>query len=300
MSAPGRAEAPPRMRAWLRAARPRTLGASLIPVAVGGALAHAEGALRPGVWAGCAAAALALQVGVNLANDAQDFLSGIDTGARRGPARATQAGWLPAGDVLRAAHACFALAAALGAWLAWVGGWPILAVGVLSIGAALGYSAGPFPLASHGLGELAAFAFFGVVAVTGSTYLHTQAISAAALAASVPIGCLAAALMAVNNLRDLETDRVAGKRTLAVRLGPRLTRAGYAALVAAAFAAAPLIAAATGRRLALLPWLALPLAALTVRALARARTGAAFNRALAGTARLHTVYGALLAAGIAA
>ena len=283
---------------WTLAARPRTLGASIVPVLVGSAVAASQGAQRPGVTALCLAAAVLLQVGTNLANDALDFVRGIDTEERIGPARVTQAGWLSARAVLAAAAAAFALAAVCGALLVSVGGWPILAIGVLSIAAGAGYSGGPYPLATHGLGEVAAFVFFGVVAVTGTAFLHLDALSARAVAVSLPTGALVAGLMLVNNVRDLASDRAAGKRTLAVRLGDARARATYVALLGSAYLWLLPLALATRNVALLLPALSLPLALPLVRSLRRAHGAADFNRALAGTARLHAVFGLLLAGGV--
>ncbi len=295
---PDSAPAPGRLGVWALATRPRTLGASIVPVLVGSALAAASGARRPGVTALCLAAAVLLQVGTNLANDALDFMRGIDTKERLGPVRVTQAGWLSARAVLAGAALCFGLAAACGALLVSVGGWPILAIGLASIAAGVGYSGGPYPLATHGLGEVAAFVFFGVVAVTGTAFLHSDTLSAEAVALSLPIGALVAGLMLVNNVRDLESDRAAGKRTLAVRLGDARARATYTALVGAAYVWLAPLALATGDGALLLPAASLPLALGLVRGLQRANDAADFGDALTGTARLHALFGLLLAGGV--
>jgi len=286
--------------AWWRAARPRTLGASLVPVAVGTAVAHAQGVLRPGVGLACAAVALLLQVAANWANDAQDFLGGVDTGARRGSARAAQSGWIAPQALLRGALLLVAGAAAIGAWLVSVGGAVILLVGLLACAAALGYSGGPFPLAAHGLGEVAAFLFFGIVAVVGTSYLHAGFVSGLALVASLPVGALVTGIMVVNNLRDIETDAAAGRRTLAVRFGERATRGLFAALLLSAFAIPPLLWLGHGAGPGVIASLAAaPLAARAWRSLRFARDGAGFESALGGVARLHAAFGALFAAGIA-
>lgn len=300
MSTPAAAIArPSSARVWLHAARPRTLGASLVPVAVGSAAATELGDFHLWVFLLCAGVALLLQVATNLANDALDFMGGVDTRERRGPLRVTQAGWLDPASVLRAAIACLALAALLAIALVLRGGWPILLIGAISLLAAYAYSAGPVPLSSLGLGELAAFVFFGLVAVTGTAYLHTLGWSPFALIASVPIAALVTALMAVNNLRDIQTDRASGKRTLAVRMGAPATRALFAGLVVLAFAAAPALLLEPRTSVAvLLPLLALPLAVALVQKLVKARTGDEFNLALVSTARLHALYGLLLVAGI--
>jgi 1,4-dihydroxy-2-naphthoate octaprenyltransferase len=291
---------PSPVRAWWSAIRPRTLGASLVPVAVGASLASAEGELRPAVALACALAALALQIGTNLVNDALDFLHRIDTPERLGPTRVTLAGWLSARAVLGGAGLAFAAALACGVYLVAVGGAPILWIGLASLLAAVGYSAGPFPLASHGLGELAAFVFFGVVAVAGSAYLHLDRLSGTALVASLPIAALVSAIMAVNNLRDIDTDLRSGKRTLAVRIGAPAARRMYAGLVASAYAGTLALAALLGSAWLLLPLASAPLALGAVRQLHQARGGPEFNLALARTARLHAVYGALLCVGLVA
>jgi 1,4-dihydroxy-2-naphthoate octaprenyltransferase len=286
-------------RAWILAVRPKTLGASIVPVAVGSAVAKIEGEFQPAIAFACLAAALLLQVAANLINDVIDFLKGIDTEVRRGPRRVTQHGLIPAPTVLRAAGLATALAACVGAYLVWSGGLPILVIGITAILAAAAYSAGPFPLASHGLGELAAFVFFGVIAVTGTTYLHTGCFSSCAFLASLPVAALVTNLMVVNNLRDIESDRAVGKRTLAVRVGERATRAGYGGLLGLAYAGPLLLWVEEPTRLGIfLPWLSLPLAASLGLGIVRARESEAFERALAGTARLHLVYGALLVAGL--
>jgi 1,4-dihydroxy-2-naphthoate polyprenyltransferase len=290
---------PPLPQVWLAALRPRTLVASLVPVAVGSALASAEGALQPLVALVCAFAALALQIATNLANDAFDFMHQIDSAARLGPVRVTQAGWLTPRQVLAATGVALGVAAVAGLYLVSIGGLPIFAIGVASMLGALAYSAGPWPLASLGLGEVSAFLFFGVIAVTGTHYLHTGAFSAAAFGTSIPVAALVALIMAVNNLRDVDTDRAAGKRTLAVRIGAQAARQLCIGLVALAFAwtlGLGLVRAAPG---ALLPWLALPLALFLLRDVQRAQAGIEFNQALAGAARLHAVYGMLFALGLA-
>jgi 1,4-dihydroxy-2-naphthoate octaprenyltransferase len=289
---------PGKPRALLQATRPRTLGASLVPVCVGSALAHAQGAFDPCVFAACALAALALQIAANLANDALDFMRGVDAGDRLGPPRATAQGWLGAREVLAATGVALAIALAAGAALVARGGWPILAIGLASMLGALAYSAGPFALSARGLGELAAFAFFGPIAVAGTHYLHALRFSPGALATALPIGALVANVMLINNLRDVASDARAGKRTLAVRIGLGRASALYAALVALAFASALGVAwwidAGAGLALA-----SAPLALDAARRVLRCRSGAGYAAELLGTARLHTVFGALYALGIA-
>jgi len=211
----------PAWRAWLLAARPRTLAVSVAPVAVGSAVAVSEGGARAGPALAALAGALLLQVGSNFANDLFDFEKGVDTEARIGPARATQLGLLSPRQMRLGTAAVFAAAAGVGLILVWMAGWPVAVVGAVSILAAVTYTGGPWPFGYHGLGEVAVFGFFGVVAVVGTDYVQTLALSGRALAASVPVGALATAILVVNNVRDIESDRRAGKRTLSVRLGRR-------------------------------------------------------------------------------
>ena len=290
-----------RGRAWLLAARPKTLPAAVSPVLVGAAAAQGDGvfALLPAIAA--LAGALLLQIGVNLANDYFDFKGGIDAPDRKGPLRVTQAGLIPPGQVRLATAGTLAAAALVGVYLVARGGVPILAVGVASILSALAYSGGPWPLASHGVADLFVFVFFGPVAVCGTYFVQAGALPPAAAAVSVGPGLLITAILVVNNLRDIETDARAGKRTLAVRLGARGALAEYVLLLAGAYAAPPLLlAAGAGGPLLLLPLASAPLALPLVRTLARRREeGPAMNAALAGTARLTLVYCLLLAVGLA-
>ncbi len=287
--------------AWLAAARPPTLLAALAPIAVGTAAAAAEGAARPGIAALALATALALQIAANFANDLFDFEKGADTEERRGPPRALQSGWLDAREMRAGIGLAVGVATLCGLGLVAVGGWPIAAAGSFSLAAALAYTGGPWPLGYHGLGDACVFVFFGVVGVVGSHYVQAGVLSPLAFAASLPVGLLVTAILVVNNLRDLDSDARAGKRTLAVRLGERTTRAYYAALLALAFAV-PIALALSGviSPIALLPLLTLPLALRLAREVGRASDGASWNAALAGTARLAALFALLFAAGIAA
>ncbi|MGE0711168.1 MAG: 1,4-dihydroxy-2-naphthoate polyprenyltransferase [Planctomycetota bacterium] len=292
-------EAPPvrAAAAWWAAARPATLSLGALPVVVATALAHADGRAAPLPALAALAGALAIQVGTNLHNDAADAQRGADGPDRLGPPRATQRGWLSAAQVRRGAALAFALAVVAGAYLSWTAGWPLLVIGVASIACGLAYTGGPFPLAYLGLGDPFVLLFFGVVATCGAYYVQAGAVPAHVIAASLPIGLLATAVLVVNNLRDRAGDARAGKRTLAVRLGARLARAEYALCVLGAFAA-PL--AAWGLDLAPRGWLlalvALPLGLWQVAKLTRL-DGAALNPELGATARLQLVYGLLLAGG---
>lgn len=287
-----------KLGAWLLASRPRTLVAGLVPVVVGTAIAAYDGVSRPGVAALAALTALLLQITANLANDVFDFERGADDAARLGPPRAVATGLLSAREVRRATGIAVAAAAVSGLGLVWIGGWPVALAGAASLIAAIAYTGGPWPLGYHGLGDLCTFVFFGVVGVAGSYYVQAGALSSLALAASIPIGCLVTAILVVNNVRDLETDARAGKRTLAVRMGRRATRVYYAALLGSAYAGALALGLAyDAPRAALLPLASVVLAIPLVRTVATKGDGPALNAALAGTARLAGAFGLLFALG---
>jgi len=286
---------------WIAAIRPRTLPVAIAPVIVGTALAWQEqGTVSMAVLLVAALAALLIQAGTNLHNDVADFeRGGDDPGTRLGPPRATAEGWLAPATVQRAAIGVFAAAAVVGAWLVWRGGWPILAVGVASLACGWAYSGGPRPIAYSPVGELFVWLFFGVVAVGGSYYLHAGDLSLSALAAGAVLGLPAAAVLVVNNYRDLDHDRAAGRRTFAVVFGRPASRGYYGALMLAPFAAAAVFAA-TGR-LAWLPALALfPWAVALVRRFANQAPGPAFNKLLGDTARFQLVFAAFVCAGLVA
>jgi 1,4-dihydroxy-2-naphthoate octaprenyltransferase len=286
-------------RAWLLALRVRTLPAAVVPVVVGTATAARAGLARPGVALVALGAALLLQIGANLVNDWGDSRRGADGPDRLGPVRVTQAGLLPPARVVAGGAAAFAAATVLGLVLVARAGWPVVSIGAAAIVAAVAYTAGPFPLAYHGLGEPFVFLFFGPVAVCGAELVQAGHASLLGLFASVPVGCLATAILVVNNVRDVDGDRRAGQRTLAVRFGRRAGRALYAAALAAAFATPVALAAALAAPATLLPWLSAPLARAPLRAVLERTDGPALNAALVATARLHLVFGLLLAGGLA-
>ena len=285
-------------RAWVMAARPKTLPAAVAPVIVGSALAGADGAFAPLPALAALTGALLLQIGVNLANDYADYVRGADTPDRQGPLRAAASGLISLADLRRGIVLVFALAAGVGLYLIAVGGWPILVLGVAAILAALAYTGGPFPLGYHGLGDLFVFLFFGLAAVGGTYYVQALTLTAPVLAAAVALGALITAILVVNNLRDIETDAQAGKRTLAVMLGPTGTRLEYAALLVLAYAV-PLLfwLLDWASAWALLPWLTLPLALRLTRTL-YTTTGPALNKTLADTAQLALIFGLLFALGL--
>lgn len=288
-----------RWRAWLLAARVPTLTAAVTPVLVGTAAAAHLGQFRPLSALGALIVSLCIQIGTNFYNDALDFLRGADTPSRRGPVRVTQSGLLSPRQVALGAYVCFGLAGLVGFFFVVRFGWPVLVAGLLAIAAGLGYTGGPWPFGYRGLGELFVFLFFGVLAVVGSAYVQTGSIGALAAAASVPVGLSVTAILVVNNLRDIESDRAAGKRTLAVRIGARATRALYVCcLIGAGMAPALMrIAGLTGAWF-WLPWLVIPLVVPLARAVLLDPQAPALNRALKKTAELHLLFGLLLAVSL--
>ena len=292
-------DTPDPLRTWIAAARLRTLPAAVVPVAVGTACAAASGGVALGPALAALGGALAIQIGTNFANDVFDAERGADGPDRIGPLRAVAAGLITPGAMKRAMIAAFGAATLLGVYLVAVAGWPVVAIGVASVVSGIAYTGGPWPLGYHGLGDLFVLVFFGFVAVCGTAFVQLGRVPDLAVAASVPIGALATAILVVNNLRDRATDERAGKRTLAVRLGRRGALTEYAALVAIAYAV-PAALAAGGRLAVALPLLSAPIAAVRVRALIAAGDGPAFNHCLAATAQLLLLFGGLFAAGLAA
>lgn len=292
--------APSGIQLWWGASRPRTLALAVAPVLVGTAVAYSEGQARLAPALAALFGALLLQVASNLANDVFDFEKGADTAARIGPPRATERGWVTPVQMRRAVVLVLCAATLPGVYLVSVAGWPVLAVGLLSVAAALAYTGGPWPLGYHGLGEAAVFLFFGVVAVMGSDYVQSLSLSLRGLLASLPVGALASATLVVNNLRDIEQDRVAGKRTLAVFFGRRGARIEYLLLIAFAYAAALLLwLLAWGSEWLLLCFATLPIALRLLQDLWCSNEAAVLNRTLAGTARLGLVFSFALAIGLA-
>lgn len=287
-----------RWSAWLLAVRPKTLPAAISPVLVGTAMAWADGlfSLFPAIAA--AAGALLLQILSNFANDYFDFAKGADTSERLGPTRVMAAGLLSPQAMRRGMVVVVALAVLDGLYLVRVGGWPILAVGLASLVAAVLYTGGPFPFGYHGLGDLFVFVFFGLVAVAGTYFVQAGAFSVEVLAVAAPVGALITAILAVNNLRDIATDARAGKRTLAVRIGARNTRLQYVALLVLAYAATFSLWLGFDRGAAvLLPLLSLPLAVKRAYTLYTV-TGTELNASLAATAQLSLIYSLLLSLGL--
>jgi 1,4-dihydroxy-2-naphthoate polyprenyltransferase len=285
------------LRLWLLAARPRTLPAAISPVLVGTALAGSEDVFRALPFVAALVGSVFIQIGTNLSNDYSDARRGADAEDRLGPVRVTAGGLMPPRRVLVGTYVAFAVAVAAGLYLAAAAGWELLVVGAASILAGVLYTGGPRPYGYEGLGELFVFLFFGVVAVAGSYFVQTEELRWEAFALAVPVGLLAAAILVVNNIRDIDTDRRAGKRTLAVKLGRGGARRLFGAMVVLAFVVPPLLVAA------LSPWVllalaALPLAPPLLRTVSGRSDGVALNQALAGTGRLLAVFSVLLAVGV--
>lgn len=290
--------APSRAGVWIQAFRPQTLPVGCAPIALGTALAARYGGARVGPALAALAGALLLQIGTNLSNDAGDAARGADTPGRLGPTRAVAAGLLTSGAVKRAAAIAFLLATLCGAYLWWVAGPIVVAIGVASILAGLAYTTGPYPLAYHGLGEVFVIAFFGVVATAGTAFVQLGFVPTAAWPVGVASGCLASAVLVVNNLRDRETDRVAGKKTMAVRLGRQGSIAEYATLIGVGLFL-PVATFLTGHGPVGLcaGLLVAPLAGVVTRKVATT-DGAALNWLLGATARVMLVHAALTSGGL--
>ena len=287
-------------RLWLMAARPRTLPAAIAPVLVGTTAAvEVGGEIRVGAFVAALIGSVFIQVGTNLANDYSDAKRGADTADRLGPVRVTSSGLVAPRRVLVATWVAFGVAVLAGIYLVAVAGLVILAVGVASILAGVLYTGGPRPYGYEGLGELFVFLFFGLVAVNGSYYVQLERLAWLPFGLSLAVGFLVTAILVVNNVRDLETDRRAGKRTLAVRIGRRRTRRLYALLVATAFVAVPITLLATGGAAwGLLALGAAPLARRPLDAVMTRTDGPSLNAALAGTGALLAAFSVLLSAGL--
>lgn len=290
---------PGTLRAWFAAARPATLPAAVVPVLVGTAAATRDGLFRLGPFLAALGASVLIQIGTNLANDYFDHQKGADTAERLGPKRLIQNAVATPQQVLLASLLCFGASALIGLYLVFVGGWPILIIGVLSILSGLAYTGGPYPLGYNGLGDLFVFVFFGLVAVAGTYYLHAGTVDVLAWWAAIPVGLLVTNILVVNNVRDINTDRAVGKRTLATRIGRRATRVQYVLFFVVAYLVPPLLwFASLLSAWALLPWLSLPLAVRAVRGVLVHEDGPTLNKMLRATGRLHMLFGVLFAVSL--
>src|SRR2546423_11938229 len=287
------------MKLWLVAARPRTLPAAVAPVLVGTSLAIGEGTFRPLAFACALIGSIFIQIGTNLSNDYSDARRGADTEDRLGLVRVTAGGLMPPRTVLIGTYVAFGIAVLAGVYLIAIAGWQLLLVGAASILAGVLYTGGPRPYGYEGIGEVFVFLFFGVVAVVGSYFVQTENLRWEAFALAVPVGLLASAILVVNNVRDIDTDRRAGKRTLAVKLGRAGARVLYKAMLAGAFLAPPVVWAAGG----LSAWILLALASLPLaiplwQTVSTRTDRPAPNRGPAGPCRLLGGHPGRLSAGL--
>ncbi len=287
------------IRPWIMALRPKTLSAAVVPVIVGSALVKHEG--LPVLWwvSVCALmASVFIQIGTNLVNDAIDFKKGADTANRIGPQRVTQSGLLTYKQVMIGAGLCFAIAFAFGIPLVIQGGWPIVVIGLASLVLGYAYTGGPFPLAYLGLGDLFVILFFGLIAVGGTFFLHTHALTVSALVAGLQVGCLATVLIAINNFRDSPEDGKVGKRTLAVRFGPQFARLEILILTAVPFLLGTYWARFGPLNAGLLPILGVPLARRILTGVFKNDPSPLYNKFLAMAGALQLIFGMGLALGL--
>jgi 1,4-dihydroxy-2-naphthoate octaprenyltransferase len=299
MASSAAAPIPSGMRIWLMAARVRTLPAAVAPVLVGTALAGFAHVFHPLRFLAALIGAVFIQVGTNLSNDYSDARRGADSEDRLGPVRVTAGGLVPPKRVLVATYLSFGVAVLAGIYLVAVAGWALLLVGAASILAGVLYTGGPRPYGYEGLGEVFVFLFFGIVAVAGSFFVQVKHLHWEAFALAVPVGLLAAAILVVNNVRDIDTDRRSGKRTLAVRLGRERTRTLYAVIVYGAYLLTPVTwLFGPLKPWVLLPWLTLVIAAPIVRTVRNHTDGQSLNQALAQTGMLQLAFCMMLSAGL--
>lgn len=305
---------PSRAKAWTIAIRPQTLPAAAAPVIVGTGLAVRDGVFAPVPAVAAVVGAALIQIGTNLTNDYYDAVKGADTDEREGFTRVTQAGLIAPKSVKSAAAVAFGAAVSVGLYITYVGGLPILVVGVLGIASGIAYTAGPYPLGYHGLGDVFVFVFFGIVAVTGTYYVQAAAVLSSPLPTTVPAGTvpveavvaslamagISTNVLVVNNVRDIETDREAGKRTIAVRLGYGWSRAQYVTLLALAYFVPPVLWLGHGfEPTVLAPLVTLPYAATVTRTVLTRTDGDALNPALEQTGKLLAAFAVLFGLGMA-
>lgn len=287
-----------KLDSWIIASRPRTLLAAFVPVMVGSAVAFNEGKLKIILSFSALLCSLLIQVGTNFTNDLYDFLKGADTTKRKGPRRVLASGLISVSEMKTAVVITFLTAFLLGLFLVYHGGTVILVIGVLSIIAGLAYTAGPFPLAYNGLGDIFVFMFFGIIGTVGTYYLHTKELSLISFISSVPVGALVTNILVVNNYRDIEEDKTAGKKTLAVKLGRNFTLYQFTFLIVLSFLVPLLLFAFFNASIWIfLPYLTLPIA-YKVISMIYTLDGIQLNQTLELTAKLSAIYGLLFSAGI--
>ena len=286
------------MKNWLLAARPKTLPAAISPVILGCALAYHDGSFYFIICAMTLLAAVLIQIGANFANDVYDFQKGSDREDRLGPTRATQSGLISAEKMKKSMWLIFALAICVGFYLAFIGGWPIVIIGLASIAGGIAYTGGPHPLGYHGFGGVFVFIFFGLIAVPGTYYLQSGTVNALSLYMGVAMGMLSTAILVVNNLRDADTDKLSGKRTLAVRFGKTFSKIQYSIMVLFPFLLPLYIWREIENELSLLlTFFALPIAFHLIKQVLML-TGKDLNPVLVRTARFLFIFTLLFSAGL--
>lgn len=288
-----------KLKIWILASRPKTLLAAFVPVLVGSAFAFNENAFIPEAAFIALLCAVLIQIGTNFVNDLYDFLSGADNKDRVGPVRVVSAGYVKPGTMKAAIIICFTLTFLFGLYLVYLSGWIILVIGAVSILAGIAYTAGPYPLAYNGLGDIFVFIFFGLVGTIGTYYVQTQSVNVYVILASIPVGVLITNILVINNYRDIETDRESGKFTLAVKLGKKFTRVQYSFSLFVSYAIPILLFFFYKESfLVFLPLLTIPIALKLIRMI-KNFSGQELNKALELTAKFAALFGVLLSAGIA-
>lgn len=284
--------------AWILAARPRTLLAAFVPVIVGSSLAAFDNYFQPLAAVTALICAVLIQTGTNFVNDLYDFLTGKDTKDRLGPSRAVASGIITPKEMRLGIIIIFSITFLLGLYLVYLGGWPILVIGLISIGAGFAYTAGPFPLAYNGLGDIFVFLFFGFVGTVGTYYVQTLHLAPIAFWASIPVGALITNILVINNYRDRDEDRQNGKNTLAVIFGENFARLQYVAFMIVSYAVLVLVYFTFKKSLfVFLPMISFPIAFKLVKMIYTLK-GTDLNKTLELTAKLSAIYGVLFALGI--
>ena len=287
------------MNRWIITSRPKTLTAAISPAVLGSALAFSDGYFNILTFIVILITAMLIQIGTNFSNDLFDYLRGVDNADRLGPDRALQKGLVSKEEIQRAIIIIFIIAIIFGFYLAYLGGWPIVVIGLLSIFSGIIYTGGPYPLAYNGLGDLFVFIFFGLIAVSGTYYLHTGILSTTSIIAGCTIGALATAILVINNLRDINTDKKYGKNTLAVYIGQKLTKIEYIFLMIIAYSIPIYISYILGHKSAIyIIYFTLPISMRLILEILY-KQGRDLNKTLEGTAKLLLLYTILFSFGIA-
>lgn len=287
-----------KFESWVLASRPKTLLAAFVPVIIGSAVATHHNSFKPLAATVALICSILIQVGTNFVNDLYDFLSGKDTKERLGPTRALASGLISVNEMKTGVFITFAVTFLLGLYLVYLGGWLILLIGIFSIIAGIAYTAGPYPLAYNGLGDIFVFIFFGLIGTVGTYFVQTGEINILAVWASVPVGALITNILVVNNYRDIDEDKSNGKNTLAVKLGEKFTRLQYVAFMILSYAVLFIVYFTYKENIyVFLPLLSLPVAIKLIKMIYSLK-GASLNNTLALTAKLSLIYGLLFAIGI--